>query len=357
MRVRLTRLIAPFVAVLFLAACGGSGGGSSGTAASGGSAGGNEPYTVRFGSVGGLTDAGLYIAQSRGYFKQENLTVQFSRMAGGSALTTAIATRNLDVAGIAVTAGMFNAVDQGLGLRIVGDKQSVRPGVAATHFVAQQKYIGASVADTLHNLRGKTVAITDKTSASAPILDWLLNKYGMSLSDVNLRALGYPEITASLLNGSLDAAVELEPFLSQALASGHVVDVSDQTEVLPATGATTVPLVYSSSFIADHKSAAQRFMVAYMKGVRDYNDAMFKNVKKQQIVSVIAQGSGQPEAVVDKAHPAGLDPNQQVSVKFLGQLEDWFQKIGSVKNHVDPSTIVDDSFAKFAVDKLGQFKP
>jgi NitT/TauT family transport system substrate-binding protein len=278
-------------------------------------------------------------------------------MGGGSDLTTAIATRNLDVAGIAVTAGLFNAVDQGLGLRIVGDKQSVRPGVSATHFVAQSQYVGADTEETMHNLRGKTVAVTDKTSASAAILDWLLTKYGMSLDDVDLRTLAYPEITASLLNGSLDAAVELEPFLSQALASGRVTDVTDQGEVLPSSGATTVPLVYSSSFIADHKDAAQRFMVAYLKGVRDYNHAFFDDVDKQEIISIIAQGSGQSEDVVAKSHPAGLDPDQEVSVEFLGQLEDWFEKTGSVQNHVDPADMVDDSFAKAAVDQLGEYQP
>jgi NitT/TauT family transport system substrate-binding protein len=347
----------PLVAVgLSLAACGG-GGQSASSSSSGQSGGGGEPYTVRFGSVGGLTDAGLYIAQAKGYFKEQNLTVNSQRMSSGSDLTTAIATKNLDVAGIAVTAGLFNAVDQGLGLRIVGDKQSVRPGQAATHFVAQDKYVGATTADTMHNLRGKNVAVTDKTSASAAILDWLLNQAGMSLSDVNLKTLAYPEITASLLNSSLDAAVELEPFLTQALASGHVKDVTDQHEVLPPAGATTVPLVYSSSFIGQHKDAAQRFMVAYMKGVRDYNDAFFKNVNKQDILSIIAQGSGQPPNVVASTHPAALDPNQEVSVKFLGQLEDWFQKTGSVQNHVDPAEMVDDSFAKAAVKQLGQYKP
>lgn len=311
---------------------------------------------MRFGSVGGLTDAGVYIADARGYFKKQNLTVERQRMAGGSDLTTAIATRNLDVAGISATPGLFNAVDQGIGLRIVGDKQSIRPGVSATHFVAQQKFVGATEEETLHNLRGKIVAVSDKSSATAAILEWLLDKYGMTLDDVDLRAMGYAEITASLLNGSADAAIELEPFLSKVLASGHVADVSDESEVLPQEGATVVPLVYSSAFIQQHKDAAQRFMVAYMKGVRDYNDAMLKGKDKQEVISIIAKGSGQPEDVVAAAAPAGLDPDQKVGVKFLRQLEDWFEKNGLVQHHVDPADLIDDSFAKSAVKQLGEYQ-
>jgi NitT/TauT family transport system substrate-binding protein len=351
MRASRVGLAASLVAAFLLTACGSDNPPSAG----GDGSGAGEPYTVRFGSVGGLTDAGLYIAEERGYFEEQNLTVGFNRMGGGSELTTALATGNLDVAGISVTAALFNAVSDGIGLKIVGDKQSIRPGVSATHLVVQSALVGDDLADTVENLRGKIVAISDKTSSAAAVLGWILEDNGMSLDDVDLRTLAYPEITASLINESVDAAIELEPFLSQALASGHVESVSDSSEVLPETGASTVPIVYSSEFAEKNEDAAQRFMVAYMKGVRDYNDAMFKDEGKDEVIAIIAEGSGQTEDVVRSAQPWGLDPNQEVSVDFLNELQAWFVEQGHIRSEVDPAEMVDDSFAAFAVDELGEY--
>ena len=60
---------------------------------------------VRFGSVGGLTDAGLYLADDQGYFAAAGLGVQMLRMPNAPSLLTALATGQLDVAGISVTPG------------------------------------------------------------------------------------------------------------------------------------------------------------------------------------------------------------------------------------------------------------
>lgn len=328
---------------------GGCGGGVGGASASG-------TATVRFGSVGGLTDAGVYLADALGYFKKNNIKVVTSRMQGGSALTSAVATGNLDAAGISVSAGLFNAVNRGIKLKIVGDKQSIRPNFSATHLVAQKKYAGASEAETLAHLKGKTIAVSDKTSGTTGTLDSVLQKYGMSVRDFNLKEMGYAEITTALLNGSVDAGVELEPFLTKSLSSGRIADVSDQTEALPKNGATVVPLVYSDSFINEKRDVAQRFMDAYMQGVRAYNDAFQKGKDKDRVVSIIAKQSGTDEQTVQKANRGGLDPNQQVNVQFLGSLEDWFMKQGYVTKRVEPAQIVDSSFAANSVKKLGEYK-
>lgn len=346
--------------LLGLAACGGSG--SSTTTSAGSSPTPEANYTVRFGSVGGLTDAGIYLAESLGYFKQAGITVQATRMGGGSALTTALASGNLDVAGIAVTAGLFNSTEQGINLKIVGDKNSMLRvgGVAtsATHIVVRSDLAAGNETQTLRNLKGKTVGVTDKTSAATANLDMVLRKHGMSINNVNLKVLDYPSITAGLLNGSLDGAVELEPFLSQALQSGKVKDASDETELLPtgATSATQVPIVFSEDFIQKHHATAQAFMTAYMKGVRAYNDAFFKKINKDNVVTILSQQANQPKEVILNEKVAGLDPNQTVNVAYLNQLENWFVQQGDLQTKVNASKLVDTSFAKESTKKLGTYK-
>lgn len=356
------RLAVVLTAVVGLIAWSGTVPTAAATPAGAGPAVSEATQTVKFGSVGGLTDAGIYLAESLGYFKAAHITVQSTRMSGGSALTTALASGNLDAAGIAVTAGMFNSTQQGIGLKIVGDKNSMlrvgNKATSATHIVVRSDLAGGNETQTLHNLKGKTIGVTDKTSAATANLDFVLRKHGMSIGDVNLKVLDYPSITAGLLNGSLDGAVELEPFLSQALNSGKVKDVSDETELLPsgATSATQVPLVFGENFIKHHHATAQAFMTAYMKGVRTYNDAFFKNINKDKVVAILSQASNQPTNVILNEHIAGLDPNQTVYTPYLTKLENWFAAQGDITSKVKVSKLVDTSFAKQSVKKLGTYK-
>ncbi|MDG4798343.1 ABC transporter substrate-binding protein [Micromonospora sp. WMMD1082] len=344
-RSRTLRLaLAAVLVATTVTACGGRGSGADG-----------DVQTIRFGSVGGLTDAGLYLAEARGYFADAGLRVERQRMGGGSEITTAVATGNLDVAGFAVTAGLFNAAAQGLDAKVVGDKQSVSTAASATRLVAQKPLVGGDVAASLNNLRGKRIAVSDPRSATIVLLDGLLKKYGMTRDDVRVETLAYPEMTAALINGSLDAAIELEPFLTTALNSGRVAEVSDLSEVVPADGATLVPLVYSQRFIDEQPEAAQGFMTAYLRGVRDYNDAFLKDQSKQEVAEIIAEAAQQPLEVVLAAHVAGLDPDQVVSRQFLEDTQQWFVESGLVNEPVDISTLLDDRFAKEAVNELGSY--
>ena len=60
----------------------------------------NAQVQVRFGSVGGLTDAGVYLAEEFGFFKEAGITIAAKRMASAPTLVTSLATDQLDVAGI-----------------------------------------------------------------------------------------------------------------------------------------------------------------------------------------------------------------------------------------------------------------
>jgi NitT/TauT family transport system substrate-binding protein len=173
----------------------------------------------------------------------------------------------------------------------------------------------------------------------------------MSIDDFDLREMGYPEITASLQTGQIDAAVELEPFLTTALDAG-LVDIDDLTGTVEDDGGTLVPLVYSQRFIDENPDAADAFMTAYMKGVREYNEAFLDDVNKQEIAEIIAEASGQKLDLVLRAKVAGLSSDQVVSVEFIEKIQDWFVERGLVTKPIDAKSVIDVSFAEKAQKEL-----
>jgi NitT/TauT family transport system substrate-binding protein len=309
---------------------------------------------VRFGSVGGLTDAGLYLAEDQGFFADAGVSVRMLRMPNAPALLTALATGQLDVAGISVTPGLFSAITQGVQIRIVGDKQSVRPGFAATRLVVRAGFPAGSEAETVAALKGRPLAISAKAATVAMVLQRYLDGFGLALTDVKLVELAYPSMVPALASGAVDAAIVLEPFLSQSIQMGIARPLSD---LVTASGgnATSVPLVYSEAFARD-RGPAQGFMDAYLRGVRLYNDAFAKGIDKDRIAGIIAARAKLDIAVVRDSFPAGLDPNGWVNLDFLAECQRFFIAQHYLDAPIALSELVDPSFAAGTVARLGEYR-
>jgi len=314
--------------------------------------------TVRFGSVGGATDAGLYLAEEFGYFKQAGITLSMTRMPNAPTLLTALATGQLDVAGISLTPGIFTAVQQGIDIRIVGDKQSIRPGFSATRLVVGLDLWRGSAVASIAGLKGRNVAVSAKASSAYRQLIETLADNGLSIADVRAVELAYPNMVPALTSHAVDAGVLLEPFLSQSIELGigrMVSDLIPDRQRKSGASEVTVPLVYSEKF-AENRKIAQAFMTAYVKGVRLYNDAFVKNENKEKVIEIIARHAGIDAKLIRDGFPAGLDPDQRVNVAALEGFQQFFVEQHFMRDPIDVNKVVDSSFAEASVKQLGSYR-
>jgi NitT/TauT family transport system substrate-binding protein len=310
------------------------------------------PVPVRFASVGGSTEAGIFVAQDYGFFAQVGIDLKYQRIDNAAGLLAAIATEQIETAGISLTPGLLSSVQQGINLRIVGDKESLRPGFSATQLVTRNELAEGSFGDILKRLQGRPLAVSGRTSASYLLLGLEAERLGLKLSDFHVVELIYANMIPALASGAIDAAVLLEPFLTKALLEGGVKSVCDFTDVVPAHGGSIVPVVYSEKFIAN-RPLAEAWMLAYMRGVRVYNDAMIKGTDRDRVQAIVARGTGMPLEVIQKGIPIGFDPNQEVSADFLDEAQKFFLAQKFLRTRIDVRTLIDPSFAEAATRVLG----
>jgi len=309
---------------------------------------------VSFGSVGGATDAGIYLADELGLFRKEGITLDIRRITSGPQLTAAIATNQLDVAGIAVGPGLFAAVDQDIRMVVVGDKNSTNGRFSAAALTVRKELLKPTTRETILGLKGKTLAVSAKASGGYMLAAKLLEKYGLSTRDVRLVEMPLNNMPAAAASGSVDAMSTIEPFITQMERSGAAAVASDYTEVAPPDGYTSVVLVYSEGF-AKKREIARRFMKAYVQGVRIYNDAIVKGKDADKVLQILSQRSGLPVEVLKQMRPAGLDPNQIKNVASLKAFQEFFVKEGLLRQPIDVEKLYDGSFADAAVRELGKY--
>jgi NitT/TauT family transport system substrate-binding protein len=186
------------------------------------------------------------------------------------------------------------------------------------------------------------------------LLEDVCRKHGMELTDLNVVELPYPNMQPAFASGVIQAAVHLEPFMTQTIRAGLAKDICDFTEFTPARGGSIVPVVYGESFIAN-RGAAQEFMTAYMRGVRIYNDAFAKNIDREKVIEIISRRAGLNAKIVRESYPAGLDPDQELSRPFISRLQDFFIRQGFQRSPTELDQLIDSSFAEQSVKTLGRY--
>jgi len=334
--------------VMAMSACGGTSG-----------PGGPSPETltpakVKVGNVGGISDAALFIAFDKGYFREQALEVEFKPFTSAADMVPFLGTGDLDVAAGAPSAGLLNAISRDVPLRIVADKGNMNPGHGYEAIVVRTALAGQIKGPA--DLRGRKVAISQRNITPEVALDAYLQKAGLSVKDIDVVTMPFPNMRDALANGSIDAAIAIEPFVAQ-IVDKHIGVILQRDDATVPRHQVAV-ILYGPKF-ADKPDVGRRFMVAYLKAARLYNDAFEKNdaTKRKDVIDILVQNTTVKDvALYDKMVMPGIDPNGKVNVESIAEEQEYFLKKGAQKNKQDLTKVVDTQYADWAVRKLGAYK-
>src|ERR1700742_720189 len=299
-----------------------------------------------------VSDAGIYIAIDKGYFAEQDISVETIQLDSVSSVVTALASGQVDVAGGAPSAAIYNAARQGIGIKIVADKGSMQNGAGYIGLVARN-----AVADQIKSpadLKGRNVALAGSGVGTTNEVAWaeMARTGGLKEGDVTLQNLSFGDSVAALASGSVDAAYLIEPLMQSAEQKGIGKLFLTGDKMYP--NQQVAVLLYGPDFLAKRKAVAERFMIAYLKGVRDYNNAFRKNIDRAAIVSILSKNTSiKTPALYEKMIMPGLDPDGKVNAAGMANDMRWFLSKGYLKQEVDVQKAIDPSFAEDAVRTLG----
>ncbi len=303
-----------------------------------------------------MSSAAMFIAKERGYFEEQGLNVVINPFkASGAKMVPFLATGQLLVGGGNVNAGMYNAIANDIPIKIVSDKGTVSPGHGYLALIVRKDHFESGRYKGYIDLKGMTMAVTAKGVSQQIVTERYLEKVGLSLRDIKIVYLGYGDMNIALANKAIDATIQIEPLVAAAVENNIAVRVAGDDEIYPNQQSATI--MYSPVFIEKYPEEAKKFMVAYVKGLRDYNDAFDQGKGKSEIIAILTKHTRiKDKSIYEKVVPVGLDPNGLVNIESLRNDAKWYFQKGLVKKLPKIDTIVDLSFAKHAVSVLGEYK-
>lgn len=319
-----------------------------------------QTTTVRVGIVNAVSDAGFFIAEKRGYFRQEGLEVTFTSFNSAARMIAPLGGGHLDVGGGTVSAGLYNAVARGIKLRIVADKGSIAPGYAYSALLVRKDHVDSGRYKTYADLKGMKVAIGAQGTGTASALNEALKKGGHRFKDVEILDLGYPQHLVAYTNKAIDASITNEPTVTLAVRAGVAVRIAGNDQVYPYQ--QTAVVLYSEEFATKRPAEALKFMRAYLKGVRDYNDALrdgrISGPAADAIISLLMEYTDlkDPE-VYRQLSPNACNPDGGVNVESLKKDLEFFRELQLIeRGGIAVENVVDQSFAQKAVQELGPYR-
>ncbi len=306
---------------------------------------------IKVGSSPATSSAAIYLAKERGYFKEQGLEVEITDFNNsGAPMTLLLSKGELDVGAGNITAGLFNAIAEGQDFRIVADKGSIDVNKDYLSLVVKNEHIASGRFKTLKDLKGFKMGLTSLDGVSQEILtEKFLIKGGLKLEDVTFVKLSYAEMNLALKSGAIDASIQIEPFLTKAQMDGIATKIAGGSEVYPRQQSGA--LFYSPKFIKENHEEAKKFMVAYAKGISDYNNAFINGTDKEGVLRDLKKVFKYDDATWEKMSIVGLNPYGKLNYKELLQDIKWYEK-RYIKKPLNPKKIVDESFTKYAESVL-----
>jgi len=317
----------------------------------------SPPVDIKVTTLGLAPEAALFIASDKGYFKDEGLNVEIVPSNSGEQLP-ALATGQAHFGNLSPSPQTFNAMAQGITIKYIAPYIVIPPDDAAAAFVVARTLVDSGKYQDYKDLKGLTLGSANWDGANRLYVERVLQRGGLTFDDITPQQLQFPDMVPALANGKIDGAWLVEPFVSISEQRGAAKRLVNDGEVVP--GDQPANLGLSGVFEKSNGEAAKRFLVGWLRGQRDAWHAFDRrDVAPDEAIGILINHTSikQPQQYLDAMQQkalGGFEPNATENVKVLSDWQDYFVKIGTQKTKFDINSLVDTSYADYALQRLGR---
>ena len=295
--------------------------------------------TVRLGDLAAISNAAIYIAVEKGFFKEQGVVTDITNFASAAKQVPALVAGELEVSVGSASAGLFNAVAQQAPFRIVADKGQVREGYGFSLLTVRKDLIDSGQVKSFRDLKGKKLAILAKGNIQHYLVGKMAEEVGLTVNDVDLTFMDAPNQVTAFETKAIDAAYAVEPWAARFAERGVAVRFRTPDQVKGLGPVQVGVIIFSGKFIKERRPAAQRWMAAYLKAAELFHK---NGTKDPSIAAILEKYTKVPAKIIQAAIPPYQDPSGKPLVENLADQAQWFSTNGmqqkiSIENALDLS--------------------
>ncbi len=306
--------------------------------------------TIKVGYLPVTGYGGFFVAVDKGYFKDQGVEVVLERFDTGSKMIAPLSAGQLDVGMGEPGTALFNAIHQGLEVRVVCGTSAYKEGFAQIPVVVRKDLVDSGEITRISDLAGRKIGINTLRGMGEYSFSLILGLGGLTVDDVEFVTIPFPDIPAALANKALDAAYLPSPMAEKAAADGIAIRMfgSDYKQ-----NVQNGVMYYGKRFLDPaNREVAYRFTTAYLKAVRELmGDGFFD----EQNLTIINKYTSLPIEVIKSTIRTYQDPNCDVLEESLIATQAFYVSRGYTEysQPIPIDKILDVSFKEEALERLG----
>lgn len=307
---------------------------------------------LRLGLLHTLSPAPFYIAQERGYFRDEGVDLTFRFFEAAQPIAAAAVAGDIDVGLTALTGGFYNLAEKGT-LKVIGGGMHEEHGYEGSAILVSNKAYDAGLTAP-DKLAGHSFAITQYGSSFHYMIGRIAETEHFDIKSVTLRPVQLvPNMIAAVQSGQVDATIAIASQAKPLVASKQAHIIGWVGNIVPYQ---ITALFTTDKMIAQHADLLHRFARAYQKGVADYREAFLRHdatgkpivdAKTDTAIPLIEKYvfTGDPHAREKILAGVGYyDAGGALDVADVGEQLRWFKAQGLVKGDADAASLIDTHF-------------
>lgn len=315
---------------------------------------------VRLATTRNAGDVGIFIAADRGLFSAEGIDADLTEFDTGARMVAPLATGELDVGTLPGSAALYNAAARQIETRIVADRSRSAPGNFYQTLMVRKDLIDSGRFKTYADLKGLKMAVPAPGLNVLSVVNEAAKKGGVSYDDIEKIFVTLPQQVAAFRNKSVDVSIMIEPFASAIVQGGDGVRFASTEDFNP--GAEFTYMVYSEKFARDRPEVARRFMRAYVRALRIFNDCIENGRWKQtpqarDTIALLAKRLEIRPEQISGAFPHAVDPDGFVNVDAMRRELAFFKAQGLVTSRdIKVEDMTDMRYVEAALKDLGPYQ-
>lgn len=299
----------------------------------------NEPVSLKVSIGNKISYAPIFIAEAEGYFTEYGFKIEYVTTDRTSLAINLLVSGDVDVYTGILNIGFLNVEYVDKNIKAVADRGHLAPGKCTDQAILIRKDLFESGKVTgPKDLKGLTFS-SSPTGVGAYTLSIYLSQAGLTFKDIKTVSLDTPSELGAYANKSIDGGYGIEPDLSRYLDSGEVVILAGFEDIV-GTFQTGI-IAFNKKLLVDNPEIGARFLAAYLKGVRRYNEG-----KTARNLQILAKATGETAEALQKMCWAAINNDGVIEFAGVDKFQQWAIAQGNMDNPVtedqfwDPSLLV-----------------